>query len=375
MPDDIYQDAVTGQAAMVSLRQNPWHGLGTVVQNEMTDDDVLNLTGLGWDVELAPVYSTGAGAPTDDNPVFSQVEGFRALRRADNQSVLSIVSDKFRPFQNREMVQLMRRLASGGPLIWETFGALGSKAQTIWALARLPELTIELGNDRTNSYMLLVNGHGNGRALSVLPTMIRVVCANTERMASGGRAGDRQRLQNRREGRFEMANLSTGYAALHTRGLDDALDQIVRAYANVQRDHQRTKEIFEMLAEQSVSDNEAAEYWEMVFQLPAAPDESARSRTMRENKEGARREALQRIWNSGTNAGLETANTAYTAYQAAIEYVDHEIYARSSRTRFASAFQGSGAALKARAWHGVGELFLGSGATAVVDEEPDVGDV
>lgn len=356
----------TGIANVVSYRRSMWHGQGVVVEDQMTDESILKLAGMDWEVREEHVYR-GQPDPAGGPMQVTEIAGHKLLVRGDTNQVLSVVSRNYRPFQNRELVQLMRRLASAteSSLVWETAGLLGPTGQTAWCQAKLPDLNIDLGNDRTEFFWLVRNGHGNALALTLMPTLVRVVCQNTETAATGGVKGDRQRMitaedAQEQEGQWSMPRLAQGFSVMHYGGLDQALDAIIRSYEVAAACHEQTKSVFEQLANVSVTDKEAAEYWEEIFKLPCKEDESQRSQTLRENKERTRRETLDRIWASPTNKGLDTQDTAFTAFQAAVEYVDHEIYARNSKTRFNSAVGGRGAALKRDAWSFAGEMFLAS---------------
>ncbi len=354
----------TGQANVVSYRESMWHGQGLVVQEQMSDEDILRLAGMDWQVTEEPIYR-GKLDPAGGALETTQISGHKLLVRGDTDQSLAVVSDNYRVFQNSELVQLMRRLASAtdSPLVWETAGLLGPTGQTAWCQAKLPDLKIELGNDLTEFFWLIRNGHGNSLALTLMPTLVRVVCQNTETAATGGARGDKQRLVSteeaeEQEGQWSMPRLAQGFSVMHSGGLDQALDSIVKSYAIAAACHEQTRQVFEQLANVSVTDTEAAEYWEEIFRLPCKEDESQRSRTMRENKERDRRQALSKIWDSPTNKGLDTQDTAFTAFQAAVEYVDHEIYARNNRTRFNSAVSGRGSTLKRDAWSFAGDMFL-----------------
>lgn len=53
---------------MFSVREKPWHGLGTIVMEAPTSADALKLTGLDWNVVQEPIY-------TDFNEL---IEGYKA---------------------------------------------------------------------------------------------------------------------------------------------------------------------------------------------------------------------------------------------------------------------------------------------------------
>lgn len=348
MPADIYVDE-GGVERVVSLRKSMWHSMGRVVNQEMTDEQLEEYAGWKYEVVKDPLFSLeqrtgGNGVVVNQH---EQVAGWKLLRRSDTGAVFGCVSDAFRPFQNREMIQLMRRISGGTELVWETAGALGARGQTVWCQARLPALQIALGNDKTEMYMLLANGHGNQRALTAKPTPVRTICANT--MASA-MVGKRERIRNTEGRDYSVPALNIGYSINHTRGLDEAVNAIAAAYSRCVESAQETKKQFDRLASVKLTASEAADYWEQVFKLEAASDETDRSKTMRENREVERRRQLDLIWASGTNKGLDTEDTLFTAYQAAIEYVDHVAPARSDATRFTRSQFGEGVGVKQQAW-------------------------
>ena len=53
---------------MFSVREKPWHGLGTIVMEAPTSADALRLAGLDWKVVQEPVY-TGNQEPIDRKSV------------------------------------------------------------------------------------------------------------------------------------------------------------------------------------------------------------------------------------------------------------------------------------------------------------------
>lgn len=316
-----------GEARMVSLNVNPWHSLGKVVNTEMTDDDILKLAGLDWKVEERKVYDCDAptmkllsdGTEVPEYPKPTLIEGSKLLRRSEDGRHLSIVSDGYRVFQNHELVSLMREISFKTPLVWETAGCL-QRGQTVWALARLPELKISVKGDETLPYMLLSNGHGNKKPLTVMPTAVRVVCANTLSMAQGSITGQRSRAKNAGSTSNvvdkSLKAASDGYAIKHTSGLDAALKDVIDAYKHIIDDVRATQEAFDQLIEVPVTPALLQSYWDSIF--GEKPDE--KQSTLRDQWNDRDAE-LRRIYTGPTcQVGH---GTLYAAYQAATEFVDH----------------------------------------------------
>ena len=159
--------------AYVSNEQNgrfvPWHGLGTPVESAMTSAEALKIAGLDWKVEARPVFT--------DNGI--KIPGYVANTRDSDNSVLGIVSDKYRIVQNVDAFAFTDSLI-GEDCRYETAGSLRNGKST-FMLARLPQKKI-LGDDFEN-YICFTNTHDGTGAVKVCSTNVRVVCNNTLNLA------------------------------------------------------------------------------------------------------------------------------------------------------------------------------------------------
>ena len=159
--------------AYVSNEQNgrfvPWHGLGTPVESAMTSAEALKVAGLDWKVEARPVFT--------DNGI--KIPGYVANTRDSDNSILGIVSDKYRIVQNVDAFAFTDSLI-GEDCRYETAGSLRNGKST-FMLARLPQKKI-LGDDFDN-YICFTNTHDGTGAVKVCSTNVRVVCNNTLNLA------------------------------------------------------------------------------------------------------------------------------------------------------------------------------------------------
>ena len=147
----------------------PWHGLGTPVQSALTSAEALKVAGLDWKVEARPVFT--------DNGI--KIPGYVANTRDSDNSVLGIVSDKYRIVQNVDAFAFTDSLI-GEDCRYETAGSLRNGKST-FMLARLPQKKI-LGDDFEN-YICFTNTHDGTGAVKVCSTNVRVVCNNTLNLA------------------------------------------------------------------------------------------------------------------------------------------------------------------------------------------------
>ena len=150
---------------MMYVRETPWHGLGTMVQEAPTSADALRLAGLDWTVDQQDVVlESGLLVP-----------GYKVNVRSTDQTVLGIVTDRYRVVQNSEAFAFTDNLI-GGDVRYETAGSL-SGGRKVWMLAKLPDKLI--AGDQTETYMCFSNTHDGSGAIRVCMTPIRVVCNNT----------------------------------------------------------------------------------------------------------------------------------------------------------------------------------------------------
>ena len=158
--------------SMFSVRQVPWHGLGTIVDTAPTSKEAIDLAGLNWTVDPMPIYD-GRG---------NEISGYKANTRSSDGSVLGVVTNKYKVVQNSEAFDFTDVLLNEG-VTYETAGSLRN-GKTIWLLAKMPEKYI-LG-DKFDPYICFCNSHDGMGAIKICMTPIRVVCNNTLNMAFQG---------------------------------------------------------------------------------------------------------------------------------------------------------------------------------------------
>ena len=151
--------------SMVYVREKPWHGLGTRVEEAMTSEEALELSGLNWEINGMPIYTADG----------IQIAGYQANTRSSDNKVLGVVSDKYQIVQNKEAFDFTDALIGEG-VTYETAGSLKG-GKTIWLLGKMPERYI-LG-DKFEPYICFTNTHDGTGAVRACMTPIRVVCNNT----------------------------------------------------------------------------------------------------------------------------------------------------------------------------------------------------
>lgn len=189
--------------SMFSAREVPWHGLGTVVEEELTAAEALKTAGLDWEVILAPAIAEVPGV--GDQPT----NAFFPMTLIDGQyqfvgNATRVVSSKYQLFQNVSAFSFLDNLVDQG-LKYQTAGSLRNRAW-VWATAKLPQSILLAGEEEHDVYLLISNSHDGTKAVRVDVTPVRVVCQNTLNFAWGSsRRSWSARHLSSIEGRVEEA--------------------------------------------------------------------------------------------------------------------------------------------------------------------------
>lgn len=279
---EVYKD----QAAMVSLREIPWHGLGTVIDEPVSTAEMLELAYLAnWNVGLVDLAEllpdlTFAGAPAltiRDNPFI-----------ADQTDVLGVVGERYNVFQNEELFDFGDTILDGGGT-WETAGSLKG-GRVVFGALRLNE-DVRVGDETHESYLMVTTSHDGSLAIQASDTIIRPVCWNTVSYALDTAVRTYKfRHTGTAKGRIQSAR-----EALHV------ADRFAKAYA---------ADAAEMLAI-TVTDQQFVDIVQRV--LPAPDDDAAQQALSRwENKFAA----IVDAWNGPTIEGVGVRNTGFGAYNA-----------------------------------------------------------
>jgi phage/plasmid-like protein (TIGR03299 family) len=308
-----------GGSAMFAY-EPAWHGLGTVVSEAQTSADALRIAGLDWEVALTELVADFGEAEPGQR--YRPVPGGRATYRRDTGAPLGAVGTRYLPLQNGEAFAWMDEVVGESKAIWHTCGSLRG-GRKVWMLAKLPG-DLEVGNDDVlNKYVLIVNPHDGSGSVRLFPTSVRVVCANTLRLA--------------------MGESELGIKLFHTAGsLARRVEKAKELLGIVDESHQKMADTARVMRQKTMSSKTVSEYFGGLVD-----DRSDR----------ARGKVLTSLWDRfalPTNAESFGANL-WTAYNAASEYADHELRVVGTaeqrvERRFNSALFGSADAFKQKAW-------------------------
>jgi phage/plasmid-like protein (TIGR03299 family) len=311
-------DTTTGRAAVFTVGTPPWHRLGVTVADAQTSEQAIRLAALDWTVEQWPLVARRNGTDRDVPDRVANV-------RTDTGAVLGVVSTSYRVFQNKSAFDFFDAIVQERLAIFETAGALKG-GRHIWMLARLPKTLRAAGEDEIRPYVLLANSHDGTRALRMIPTTIRVVCANTLNLALGRVA------------------VTEGLTIFHNESLERRVADAREKLGIITRRVDEFGDQVQALARRPMSRDELTSYFTGLVTDRAADTQKRMLAAFVENLDHP------------TNTLPGTSGTAWAAYNAVSQWADHQSVVRGQSevlradSRLHSVWFGAAAEFKARAF-------------------------
>lgn len=232
-----------GISEMFSVKETPWHKLGTVLENAPTSADAIKLAGLDWEVALENMVTTsGVNVPNS-----------LAVVRSDGKGVVGVVGERYKPLQNIEAFNFFDAFVQAGEASYETAGSLNGGSR-IWILAKLGlEPSRIVGDDLVSKFVLLSNSHDGTMAVRAGLTNVRCVCANTLAQAHASKESKLIRLRH-------SANVA--------QNLIDIRETLNLANASFEA----TADQYRALAKKAINQRDLRKYIIDVLDIPTDPD-------------------------------------------------------------------------------------------------------
>jgi phage/plasmid-like protein (TIGR03299 family) len=306
----------------------PWHGLGFRVDENATGAEMLTKAGLEWKVQRRAIAMRPSNG--DRNVMLtSQLDGFRAIVRSDNDVVFQVASDRYQPVQNAEIIDFFREYCEAGHAVMETVGGLRNGA-VVWALARLNggstmEIQRDGAVDELKGYMLLATSHDGSLKTIGKPTQVRVVCHNTLTAAIGSHKG------------------ANTFSMRHTRKFDSqAKDEAQKVMGMAIQQVKEVNEVSAQLARVTIDHDGWMEFMgKLMGDSLIDPKTADLSKTA---------QAIQDATISSPGSALATARgTLWGAVNGVTWFADHAAKSRSDANRMFSAWFGPNEGLKVKA--------------------------
>lgn len=154
-------------------RTLPWELPGsTDVSDCKTIEEVLEKSGLNWDVQQSPVYQKLPG-----DRKYRQVPNRVFNERETDLEVFGIVTPKYRVSQNRDSLAFLQALVEDDKAIPDRAGELEG-GKLVYVTMRLPD-KLDIPHDgELEPYLFLTNAHDGYRTLTASAQVVRYRCTN-----------------------------------------------------------------------------------------------------------------------------------------------------------------------------------------------------
>lgn len=268
---------------MFSVREKPWHGLGEIIADAPNSEEAIHLAGLDWNVYQQDLVTMNG----------LEVPGFKANIRDSDDSVLGIVTDRYKVVQNHEAFKFTDELLGKG-VRYETAGSLQDGKRT-WILAKLPNEYIIL-EDQISPYLVFFNSHDGSGSIRCAVTPIRVVCQNTLNLA--------------------LATAKRSWSAVHTQSVNDKMQEAAQTLFFAEKYMAELgKEIYK-LHKVSLTDSKVLEYIEEFF-----PDDVTATIAQRRNMKTLREDLKRRYFDAPDLRHV--GDNAYKFINAVSDFATH----------------------------------------------------
>lgn len=295
---------------------------GTNVESCGTIDEVLQASGLNFEVETTPAH----------DPEGNALGNYNLIRRTDTNDVLGVVGKRYNVINNREMFEPFDSVVREHGAQFESAGVV-KNGKICWISAKLPEdLVVKTkgGNDLYEQRVVMLTYHDGLRRNSYFTYNNRVICNN---MLASLQAKGRKTLGVR-----------------HTPSWQAQLDAAQNAFATSVQDMFSFKQVAERLSSVEMSDNQAQMFATRFVSKWMDEDEkkkqdksrSDRSKTIETTK-------VDNLLNYYTEGMGNEGKTRYDMLNAVTEYLDHRTTKdpnKNASNRLISNFTGQAANMK-----------------------------
>ncbi len=189
----------------------------------------------------------------------------------------------------------------------------------------------KVGGDQVAQYLLCFNSHDGSSSLEVIPTAVRVVCANTLSIARKGK----------------------GFKMKHTPNVQEKMNLASRMFEACQKDMAQWVKIQNQMAETDFSNEDFKKLIETLCPIEQDMNKQAKERA------SEKRISLFSIW-AGEKTQPKNDKTAWAALNAVTFYEDHSdehiLKGNVEESRFLRSIEGKGNETKQKAQELILEL-------------------
>lgn len=300
-----------------------WHGLGNIFNAGGTEapnsEQMMELAHQNWLCEKEPMQLTQDGLA---------VNGYFATVRQDTRKVLGIVGKNYKVLQNKDAFKFMDGFMQDGIMKYESAMSLYGGGMVV-LLARMPSVDEIVPGDMQERYLLLSNTHDGTGSIILQPTHVRVVCANTHRIAL-----QKETYQVR---------------VRHSSSMEEKMELAKNYLSQFDKKFSAYTEMAKHLASMPYKSEDVQSYLDQLF--PAKEDMTERQEKNRQTK----LDMVRGMMNTPANTLPGMEGTWWQVFNAITEAVDHRSNYKGddltrAENRFTNIIEGAGAALKDKAF-------------------------
>ena len=288
-----------GQVAFASLREPAWHGLGTVFDEEVNTQKMLELAHLdNWDVRLEEIAIPKGFSSDKTNYFVARTNPFDKKQT----DILGVVGERYRTLQNEDLFSFGDNILDGGGR-WETAGSIKGGRQVFGAIALERETILDPNgvSDKVNTYLLVNTSHDGSVAIQASITPVRVVCANTLNLALGGGVG-----RNR--------SVKQSFKIRHTQTAEGKVQAAREALGLANKYMDEFDIMAKNMIEQEISNDKFQEIVRLAYPMPEKDAKGALSKWQ------TKTDLIEEIYTGQFNHMI--AGTAWGAFNAMTERLD-----------------------------------------------------
>lgn len=226
--------------SIMSVREVPWFGWGTIVDEAQSSADALRLSGLDWKVEPKKIYDQYGNA----------IPNYIANTRDKDNSVLGIVTERYDILNNEDAFSFTDMLLEEG-VKYETAGSLAG-GKKIWLLAKMPETKVL--NEEYVPYLCFANSFDGTSSVKIALTMVRVVCQNTLNLA--------------------LKQAKRTWSTKHIGDIDSKMEEAQNTLFSANKYIEALNEEVEILTQKRMNQDDLDEFVELMF--PMKEDDTLR---------------------------------------------------------------------------------------------------
>lgn len=299
-------------AAVASLREPMWHGLGTVFTKPVLTAKMLELSHMDkWDMR----FVDAAEMLPEARFVKPTMHVVRTNPFDKGIDVLGTVGARYKIFSNEEIFDFGDALTNRRRR-WETAGSLNGGTTVFATMVSIDDLVLDPkgAKDVIRKYILLTSSHDGSSTMVAKKVNTRVVCANTLNVAMG-EIGESFRIRHTQgmTTKIEDAKRALGFADAY----DDAFEKEAKALFAVKTTDQK--------------------FWGMVKEMFPEPENDIKGSL---KKWTTKTDRLVDVWDNATGSMDNLPKNKWRALQA---FTESNQWDRSIRSGNVENFLAAGA--------------------------------